>query len=305
MSNFISDTLISYSTCPICKSDEISEVLSAKDYTVSKEDFDIWHCDNCKARFTQKAPDQNNISPYYQSEAYISHSNTNKGLINTLYQWVRNFTLGQKRKLIAKLSGKKTGELLDIGCGTGEFLATMKEAGWEVQGLEPDPGARDQALKNHGLQVGASEKLFELTNESFDVITMWHVMEHVHQLHEYFDKIQSLLKPGGILIVAVPNYESLDAKHYGEFWAAYDVPRHLYHFSANSMKLLFQTYKLKFSEMRPMHFDAFYVSLLSEKYKHGNMRPFSAAITGFRSFLTSLSHSEKCSSIMYVGKKSK
>lgn len=303
MSNSLSASPISYSKCPICSSGEISEVLHAKDYTVSKEEFAIWHCANCKARFTQKVPDQNNISPYYQSEEYISHSNTNKGLVNMLYQWVRNFTLGQKRKLMFKLSGKKEGSLLDIGCGTGEFLATMKAAGWKAQGLEPDPGARKQALKNHGLKVDASEELFELAEGSFDVITMWHVMEHVHQIHEYFEKIQSLLKPGGILVIAVPNYESLDAEHYGEYWAAYDVPRHLYHFSNKSMKHLYQAHQLEFLEMRPMHFDAFYVSLLSEKYKHGAMRLFSGGFTGLKSFLSSSSQTEKCSSIMYVGRK--
>ncbi|MEL6255831.1 MAG: class I SAM-dependent methyltransferase [Bacteroidota bacterium] len=303
MSNLLSRSRISYSVCPICRSSEISEVLNAKDYTVSKENFSIWHCSNCQGRFTQEIPDQNSIGPYYQSEEYISHSNTDKGLINTLYQWVRNYTLVKKRKLITKLSKKSGGNILDIGCGTGEFLGAMKEAGWKVQGLEPDPGARKQAQKNQAISVSPSEELFNLKDGDYDVISMWHVLEHVHQLHEYFEKIRALLKPGGLLIIAVPNYQSLDAKVYGEHWAAYDVPRHLYHFSARSMKELFKFHQIEFEQIKPMPFDAFYVSLLSEKYRHGNVRLIPAGITGLRSFLKSSFQTDTCSSILYVGKK--
>ncbi|MEL7341181.1 MAG: class I SAM-dependent methyltransferase, partial [Bacteroidota bacterium] len=218
------------------------------------------------------------------------------------YQWVRNYTLGQKRKLIEKLSGRKSGSLLDIGCGTGEFLGTMKEAGWTSTGLEPDEGARQQA-KAQGVEVHPSEQLFSLTG-SYDVITMWHVLEHVHRLHEYLDQIESILKDDGLLIIAVPNYNSRDASHYQAEWAAYDVPRHLYHFEAEAMERLLGQHGFRLEKLQHMPFDGFYVSLLSEKYRHGKSRLLPAFVQGLRSYLLSSSRSEKGSSIMYMIRKS-
>ncbi|MEL6592961.1 MAG: class I SAM-dependent methyltransferase [Bacteroidota bacterium] len=273
----------------------------AQDYTVSQEKFEIWECQNCQLRFTQHIPGESEIGRYYQSEEYISHSNTSKGLVNTLYQWVRNYTLGQKRKLIEKLSGRKSGSLLDIGCGTGEFLGTMKEAGWKSTGLEPDEGARQQA-KAQGVEVHPSEHLFQL-NGSYDVITMWHVLEHVHRLHEYLDQIESILADDGLLIIAVPNYNSRDASHYQAEWAAYDVPRHLYHFEAEAMERLLGQHGFRLEKLQHMPFDGFYVSLLSEKYRHGKSRLVPAFVQGLRSYLLSSSRHEKGSSIMYMIRK--
>ncbi|MEL6651968.1 MAG: class I SAM-dependent methyltransferase [Bacteroidota bacterium] len=273
----------------------------AQDYTVSQEKFEIWECQNCQLRFTQHIPGESEIGRYYQSEEYISHSNTSKGLVNTLYQWVRNYTLGQKRKLIEKLSGRKSGSLLDIGCGTGEFLGTMKEAGWKSTGLEPDEGARQQA-KAQDVEVHPSEHLFQL-NGSYDVITMWHVLEHVHRLHEYLDQIESILADDGLLIIAVPNYNSRDASHYQAEWAAYDVPRHLYHFEAEAMERLLGQHGFRLEKLQHMPFDGFYVSLLSEKYRHGKSRLVPAFVQGLRSYLLSSSRHEKGSSIMYMIRK--
>ncbi|MEM6343186.1 MAG: class I SAM-dependent methyltransferase [Bacteroidota bacterium] len=295
-------TPLTYAQCPACRSDKIFFVLSAKDYTVSQEKFEVWHCQNCQLRFTQHIPGENEIGKYYQSEEYISHSNTSKGLINTLYQWVRNYTLGQKRKLIEKLSGRKSGALLDIGCGTGEFLGTMKTAGWQTLGLEPDEGARAQA-KSQGVEVRETEQLFSLEADRYDVITMWHVLEHVHRLHEYLEKIYSLLKKDGLLIIAVPNYSSRDAEHYQAEWAAYDVPRHLYHFHPESMRNLIEQHGFSLEKMQHMPFDGFYVSLLSEKYRHGKSRLVPAFLQGLRSFLKSSGNSATGSSVMYMIRK--
>ena len=300
--NTLNSKTLTRKNCPICKSDQIRHILSAKDYTVSKEQFEVWHCEDCEVRFTQNIPIEFEIGKYYQSEEYISHSNTSKGLINTLYQWVRDYTLGQKRKLIKKISGLNAGSLLDIGCGTGEFLKTMKDAGWEVQGLEPDEGAREQAINNLGLKVDEPEHLFALPKAQYDVITMWHVLEHVHRLHEYMDQIKSLLKPDGSLIIAVPNYQSWDAEHYQAEWAAYDVPRHLYHFSASAMEKLLVQHEFELKQIKKMPFDGFYVSLLSEKYKYGKMRLVAGAWSGFRSFLDAKKQASRCSSIMYIVK---
>lgn len=303
MSEPTTSSLHVYTSCPVCQSKDISSALNAKDFTVSYESFDIWECHQCQLRFTQSIPQESEIGKYYQSEEYISHSNTSKGLINQLYQWVRDFTLVQKRNLIHKLTGKKTGSLLDIGCGTGEFLGKMKDAGWKVMGLEPDEGAREQGRTNHGITVEPSEKLFDLTANQYDAISMWHVLEHVHRLDEYLKKINQLLVADGVLIIAVPNYQSADAEWYDSEWAAYDVPRHLYHFSHSSMVQLMDRHGFKLDTIKRMPFDAFYVSLLSEKYRHGQPRLVPGFFNGFRSYLQSLGRKDRSSSIMYIIRK--
>lgn len=292
--------IIHYQSCPICNSADIQLQLTAKDYTVSQENFDVWHCMGCQARFTQDIPVESEIGAYYQAEEYISHTNTSKGIVNKLYQLVRNYTLKQKLKLINTLTARSSGKLLDIGCGTGDFLGTMKAGGWDVLGLEPDGGARKLAKENHNLETHSPEKLFDLPENQFDVVTMWHVLEHVHRLHEYAEQIKSILKPNGTLIVAVPNYQSKDAEIYQAHWAAYDVPRHLYHFSHTSIQKLFEQHGMTVQQMKHMVFDSFYVSLLSEKYKNGKLRLVPAFLNGFRSYTHAAGSPERCSSIIYV-----
>ena len=293
--------MIQYSCCPLCKNEHIKPVLSAEDYTVSNEQFEIWECSNCTLRFTQNVPGTEEIGRYYQSENYISHSDTSNGLINNLYHRVRKRTLVQKKKLVEKMTGKKSGSILDVGCGTGAFINTMKEAGWQVSGLEPDETAAKKAKELYGIEPMSSEKLYDLSPGSYDAITLWHVLEHVHDLHEYMKILKSLLKPGGKLFIAVPNYTSYDASKYQQFWAAYDVPRHLYHFSPASMKKLFSLHDLRTEKTIPMWFDSFYVSMLSEQYKNGKPNAIAGAFAGGISNLKALGNTEKCSSVIYVG----
>lgn len=204
-----------------------------------------------------------------------------------------------KQNWVRAATGLKTGALLDIGSGTGAFLHYMKQNGWQATGLEPDEQARDNAKKIYNVDAQPVEQLFSLPSASFDAITMWHVLEHVHEVHAYLQQIRTLLKPGGSLLIAVPNYTSPDADHYGPFWAAYDVPRHLYHFSPASMEQLLQQHQLKIIKKHPMVFDAFYVSLLSEKYKTGRSRMIAGAWSGFRSYRKALKETDRCSSIVY------
>ncbi len=292
-------SVIHYNTCPVCQSKNIFQVFSCKDYTVSGQQFQVWECGDCQVRFTQDVPDESAIGPFYQSEEYISHSNTSKGLINRLYQWVRNYTIKKKVALIRKHSGKETGAILDVGCGTGEFLAGMKSAGWTIHGLEPDEGARKQATITTGKPIGEPNELFSLQKQ-YDVITMWHVLEHVHKLHEYLDQFQELLAKDGVILIAVPNYTSKDARHYGEHWAAYDVPRHLYHFSPRSMRRLLEDHGFDVTDHLQMPFDAFYVSMLSEQYKTGNNRLVSAFLNGLSSWDKARGEVMKGSSVLYV-----
>ncbi|MFT3824515.1 MAG: class I SAM-dependent methyltransferase [Chitinophagaceae bacterium] len=290
---------IHYTHCAACGSSSIQPVLEVKDYTVSKKVFAVWHCNDCSLRFTQDVPGEQAIGNYYQSDNYISHSNTGKGLVNRLYHIVRKFTLASKKKLVEKVSGKNTGQLLDLGAGTGAFAGYMQQKGWRVTGLEPDAGARAKARELHGISLLETNSLFQLPAGSFDVITMWHVLEHVHALHEYLDQLRTLLKPGGVLLIAVPNYTSEDATLYQQYWAAYDVPRHLYHFSPASMRKLVAKHGMAVKSVRPMWFDSFYVSMLSEQYKNGKSNLVKAFWNGLRSNMAASGNKEKCSSVIY------
>jgi len=286
--------------CPICNAQESSYIFDAKDYTVSQSDFKIVECSKCSHRYTQDIPDAHEIGPYYKAESYISHTDTKSDLISKLYHTVRTITLKGKRNLVKKYSGKSNGKILDVGCGTGAFLFTMKQAGWDVEGLEPDSTASKIAADKYGIITQDPGKLYQLPIAQYDAITMWHVMEHVHDLQGYCATLKKLLKPNGVLFVAVPNYTSYDAKKYQEYWAAYDVPRHLYHFSPKSMDILMQQHGMKIVATKPMWFDSFYVSMLSEQYKHKKSRLIAAVFYGMISNLKALMNRNTCSSIIYI-----
>lgn len=291
---------VHYTNCPVCGSAKISNVLTVKDHTVSHQSFVVMECRECTLRFTQDVPDATAIAPYYKSENYISHTNTSKGLINRLYQSVRKRTLKQKRKLLQKQLGMQQGRLLDVGSGTGAFAKYMQDNGWKITGLEPDADARKVASDVNGLILDDISRFYDLTPHSFDAITLWHVMEHVHDLHRYVQQLRELLVSNGKLFVAVPNYTSRDAGVYQEHWAAYDVPRHLYHFSPQSMKVLMEKNGLKITAYKPMWYDSFYISLLSSQYKHGKANLAGAFMNGLRSNIRAMGDVHRCSSVIYV-----
>ena len=298
------NSIIVHSICPGCGSADIRGLFSVRDYTVSGEEFPIWVCGQCSLRFTQNIPDSSSIGKYYKSEQYISHTNTSKGVINRLYHLVRKRTLKLKLDLINKTTGKTTGQLLDIGAGTGAFASFMKEHGWQVTGLEPDQAAREGAFAINKMSLLPSDELFKLPPESFDAITLWHVLEHVHQLHEYLEQIKTLLKSSGRIFIAVPNYISADAESYKEYWAAYDVPRHLYHFSPKSMQVILDRHQMQIEKNVPMWFDSFYVSMLSEKYKRRGITLIRGGIKGFTSNVNTLFNRQESSSLIYIIRKS-
>ena len=290
---------VHYTHCPVCGSSSINPLLTVKDHSVSGEEFVIWQCENCSLRFTQDIPDESSMGPYYQSADYISHSNTSQGLVNSLYQKVRKYTLQQKASLIIGRTASK-GSLLDIGAGIGAFLNEMKKRGWDVTGIEPDEGARAQSSHLFGINLLLPSEIKNLRPGTFDAITLWHVLEHVEPLHDYVQLLKQLLKPGGRIFIAVPNYQALDAAIYRNYWAAYDVPRHLYHFTPKAVQVLMQNHGLKVSEIKPMWFDAFYISLLSSKYRFGKPHWPGAVFNGLRSNFKALFRKKAASSLIYI-----
>ncbi len=297
------DSFIHYDKCPVCSSSAIQPSLTTADNTVSGKFFSVWECRDCTLRFTQDVPDEESIGVYYKSENYISHTNTSKGLINKLYQQVRKITLQQKRKLVIKATGLHKGVLLDVGSGTGAFVETMKKSNWQVTGIEPDADARKTAVVLNKTELLDAAVFFDLPAEKYDAITLWHVLEHVHRLHDYIFQLKKILKPEGRIFIAVPNYTSKDAAVYKEYWAAYDVPRHLYHFSPLSMKHLLENHGLKIEQYKPMWYDSFYISLLSSSYKNKKVNYLSAFINGLRSNLAAWRDVKKCSSVIYIIRK--
>ncbi|MES2593548.1 MAG: class I SAM-dependent methyltransferase [Bacteroidota bacterium] len=289
------------STCPICETAQMQTFLACRDNTVSHETFTIVECDSCGFKFTNPRPEESRLGEYYKSEEYVSHSNTNKGFINSAYQLVRKYTLQKKLLLISKFY--RSGKILDIGCGTGEFLKTFKDAKWNTLGIEPSPEVRKLARENYGLDVREEADIKNLEPASFDVITMWHVLEHVPDLNDRIEDLKRLIKPKGLIVVAVPNCSSLDAKIYKENWAAYDVPRHLYHFTPKDIETVFNKHELTVFRVLPMVFDSFYVSMLSEKYRSGKSNIPLALWNGFRSNLAAIKYGKTYSSQIYLIRK--
>ncbi len=269
---------------------------------MSQEPFQLVSCPGCGAVFTTPRPDQNSIGAYYKSEDYISHTNSSRSFQDKLYQLVRKRALRTKHKLIS--SYRPNGRLLDVGCGTGHFLGYMKSKGYLATGMEPDPHARQQAVADHSLDVLPSLDLVP-SNEQFQVVTMWHVLEHVPDIRRTFKKLYSLMSDGGYLFIAVPDHESWDAHHYGSDWAAYDVPRHLNHFRRKDLDRLFREHGFEQLATKPMWFDAFYIAMLSERYKgRGPMLAlFKGLCFGLWSNLHAAFSDRPTSSTLYVAQK--
>lgn len=270
-----------------------------EDYSVSHESFTIAQCTACGLLLTNPRPDAPSIGRYYESEDYVSHSDTRQGLINQVYQVARTFTVRQKVSLVGKQAARR-GRVLDYGCGTGYFLQACQKAGWQVAGLEPNDTARRLAEQHTGQPINAGD-LSQFEAASFDAITLWHVLEHVHELNATVQQLVRLLKPDGVIIIAVPNAESPDAQYYREQWAAYDVPRHLYHFTAKTITQLLRKHHLQLRTTLPLKLDAFYVSLLSEKYRAERNGGMLAALrSGYKSNRQAGQNGGQYSSLIFV-----
>jgi SAM-dependent methyltransferase len=290
--------------CPLCSSSAFSSFLRCRDNLVTNEEFELIECQHCGFVCTQDHPDEENIGKYYQSDDYISHNDSAKGFSNRIYLSVRNIMLGRKRKIVERAAGMKGGNLLDIGCGTGYFAGEMKKAGWSVKGIEPNERARIFGVEKFGIEILVPDKIQTLTDGSFDCITMWHVLEHFQDPFSYAKEVRRLLRPGEMCFCALPNCSSFDAEYYKENWAAYDVPRHLWHFTPETFCVFAGKSGFKVTGIRPLPLDVFYISILSEKNR-GTRYSFPAGmIKGFWFWFRSLFNTNKSSSLIYfLGKK--
>lgn len=268
--------------CPLCGREDYKPWLTARDYTVTKEEFELQKCNHCNLIITNPRPNSESIGKYYASDNYISHSGKSRTLFDKIYLRARNLTLKWKHQLIT-IYYPEPKKILDYGCGTGEFLHYMKNKGWSVTGIEPNETARKKA--NHLLGNNVLQSLESIKGNSVDAITLWHVLEHIHDLNNTIQNLKNLLSPTGYIFIAVPNPNSHDCEHYKKYWAGYDVPRHLWHFTQDTIKTLLKNNGLKIVATEPMKLDSYYVSLLSEQYR---TPPQNKIVSGLKAFFEGL-----------------
>lgn len=291
--------------CPLCGSTHLNSEMTCTDYSASNEQFELVRCADCGFLCTQGVPTETEIGKYYETPGYISHSDTRKGATNTVYHWVRSYMLRRKARLVTRESHCHKGRLLDVGAGTGYFARTMSQRGWQVEAIEKSPQARNFARKHFGLEMKEEKALAELTPGSFNVITLWHVMEHMEHLHETWDRLRRLLTDKGILVIAVPNSGSYDAQRYGADWAAYDVPRHLWHFTPTTIQRMALRHGFSLASRYAMPFDAFYISILSEKYRKRSFPFLRGLYAGTLAWFATLGRKDRSSSMIYIFHKKK
>lgn len=290
-------------TCLICGHNSFTNLHTCKDFVATGQNFTIQQCSNCSFVFTNPRPSVDEIAPYYQSDKYVSHAGKKEGLgiMYKIYDVVRNFSIQSKLNLIK--SYNSSGKLMDLGCGLGYFLhSVIQDKTFDAVGVDVSDEAISYVKEKFGYNVINENELDTFLKESFDVITQWHVLEHVHFLNERMVQLYNLLKQNGTMFIAVPNSGSWDSKHYKEYWDGFDVPRHLYHFNTKSFNLLMQKHGFKIVAKKPLWFDAPYISMRSEIHKGNNMSMLKGSISGLISNTRAIFNKEY-SSILFVVKK--
>lgn len=297
--------IITHKKCPLCGSGSIEKRFACKDHFATGEMFDIFHCKECGFVFTQNIPDEKDIAKYYASAAYVSHSDTKKGFVNRLFHIVRKIMLRRKVALIKKLTLLQNGKIVDYGAGTGAFAAAMHRKGWDVTAIEKSEQARLLAKEKHNIEMLPEEGLKKIESGSVDVVTLWHVLEHLQQTDEFWNEMHRILDETGIAVIACPNCSSYDESNYKEHWAAYDVPRHLWHFTPTTIMKQGEKHGFIMERQYPMPFDGFYISMLSEGYKGSRLKTLRGIWNGFLGLCATMDKCSASSSIIYVFRKRK
>lgn len=292
--------MVHHNNCPLCNSSDTGILLTCTDHLVSREKFPLFSCRSCKFVFTNDYPDEDISGKYYESEEYISHTDSEKTFFEKVYRQVRKIMLRRKLKLVSGTTGLAKGSILDIGCGTGHFLNEMKMSGWNTTGIEISPKAREYASSAFELKVFPPDEVSSFGDKSFNCITLWHVLEHLHSPFKWFEEIRRLLADKGKVIVALPNCSSYDAVYYKENWAAWDVPRHLWHFNPDTFMLFAKKTGFKVKTIRTLPFDVFYISILSEKHKASPASFFMGMIRGLIFSGRTFFGRNRSSSVVYV-----
>jgi 2-polyprenyl-3-methyl-5-hydroxy-6-metoxy-1,4-benzoquinol methylase len=295
--------MVHHDVCPLCSSPEISHFLSSTDHLVSKKTFEIYKCEKCGFAFTQDYPEASEAGYYYESDDYISHSDSNKRITDKAYKVVRRIMLHIKKVIIEKTTALSAGSILDIGSGTGHFLNKMKKSGWDIRGVEVNARAREYAASEFKIETISPESMGTLLPDSFDCITLWHVLEHIYDPYNIMKDIGRLLRPRGVCLIALPNNLSFDSRHYDRDWAAYDVPRHLWHFNRLTFSFFAGKNKFTISRYANLPFDVFYISILSEKNRGSDLPVLTGAIKGLWFSVSSFFDRSGRSSVIYVLRK--
>ena len=292
--------------CPICGHNEFEKVYDLDDYKITQETFSLQKCTHCTLIYTVDPPLGDNIGRYYESDDYLEHSNRKNDLFSRMYGWGRDLMFGYKYGILKKLGSEK--KILDIGAGSGYFLNFMRGKGYSVTGIEMSERARNHAKEVHNLDIHPDEMFHNKAfKEKFDIISLWHVMEHLYDLNQVVKRFDELLNPNGHLVIALPNYNALEVEIYKKYWNGWDVPRHLWHFSPQSLKHLMNNHGFEIERMKMMPLDPLFNTLLTNKYRQGNavMNVLRMCTVGVMSLISGLFNVEKASSIIYVIKRKK